>query len=168
MARKAQKLMVIMFSLTTLASTLIIGYSLTFYVGVSLAIRSASVSIRDFRIEFVAEDRMMISTNVAVNNTSPYQFSWLWVEENVYVNETRAGTTYETFSESNPLVILPQAETNHTLEIYLQLAFARPEIREWVADPSVTKSWVAIVDVYCRDPFGSTIKLSASASKEIQ
>jgi hypothetical protein len=92
MANKAQKLLAIIFALVTLTSTVVIAYSFNSYVGISLAVRSLSASVQNFDIELVDEGHMVITTNVVVNNTSPYEFYWVGLEQQVYVNDTYAGS----------------------------------------------------------------------------
>ncbi len=105
MTSKGRKIIAIVFSAATLVSILIIGYSLVYYVEVALALRSTLAYVKDFRIEFIDESHAVVYSNVVVNNTTPFQFTWLWVEENVYVNQTRVGTKYEVFPENNPRLL---------------------------------------------------------------
>jgi len=165
MASKGRKIIAIVFSAATLVSILIIGYSLVYYVEVALALRSTLAYVKDFRIEFIDESHAVVYSNVVVNNTTPFQFTWLWVEENVYVNQTRVGTKYEVFPENNPRLIPPRAETNQTLETHVYLS-AKPEVAQWLSDPSKTKIWVAFIDLYCDAPLQGRIKISTSARLE--
>jgi hypothetical protein len=166
MVRKGRTIVALIFAATTLVSTLVIGYSLIYYVDLSLAMRTVSAYVKDFEVEIAGENHIMISTNVVVNNTTPFQFTWLWIEENVYVNQTRVALKYEVFPENRPRMIPSYAETSYVVEIDLYLTSVKPEIAEWLSDPSMMKIWLAGVDIYCDTPLTGTTKLSTSATIE--
>lgn len=167
MANNASKLLAIIFALVTLTSTVVIVYSLDSYVGVSLAVRSLSAFVEDFSFELVDEGHLIVATNVVVNNTSSYEFQWIGLEQQVYVNDTYAGTARSiNITQMKPVPIPPRAYTNHTLELHVNFEH-KPELFEWILDPTVTKTWITFVDVFCEGPLIGSFSLSTSALKEM-
>ena len=166
MIGRSQKLIALIFTIATILSTVVIAYSSTSYVGVSLAVRSMSAFVADFHAELIDEGHLTVTTMIAVNNTSQYQFSVLVLEQQVYVNQTYAGSSSVTFPRNNPLVVSPRSTTNHTLGIHLPLEFLQPDLVEWLLDPGITKSWVTYVNVFCEGPLVGNFQLSTLASKE--
>lgn len=166
MVRKSQKLLALIFALSTIASTVVIAYSLTNYVGVSLAVRSMSTFVMDFDAELVDEGHVIVTTNIAVNNTSQYQFSVLGIEQQVYANQTYAGTSRATFPQKNPLAVPPYSTVNYTVTLHLFLELLQPDLVDWLLDPEIAKSWLAYVDVFCQGPLIGNFQLSTFANKE--
>lgn len=166
MMRRSQKLIALIFTIVTVLSTIAIAYSLTTYVGVSLAVRSMSAFVSDFNAELVDEGHVMMTTKVAVNNTSEYQFSVLALEQQVLVNQTYAGSSRAVFPQGNPLEVPPHSTANHTLSIYVSFEHLQPDVVEWLLDPGIVKNWVTYVDVFCEGPLVGNFYLSTSASRE--
>lgn len=166
MARRAQKLIALIFMIATLASVVVIAYSLENYVGVSLAIRSMSTFVAGFNVELVDEGNIRVTTDMIVNNTSPYQFSVKSFEEQVYINETYAGTTRVVFPQASALLIQPHSLTNYTLELNLHLDYLEPELVEWLLDSAIAKSWFANIVVFCDGPLIGGFQLFTSITRE--
>jgi hypothetical protein len=166
MMGRSQKLVALIFTIATILSTVVIVYSFTNYVGVSLAVRSMSAFVADFHAELIDEGHVTVTTMIVVNNTSQYQFSLLGLEQQVYVNQTYAGSSRETFPQNDPPAVSPRSTTNHTLELHLLLEFLQPDLVEWLLDPGITKTWVTYVDIFCQGPLVGNFQLSTLASKE--
>jgi LEA14-like dessication related protein len=166
MTNKSQKLLALIFASVTLTSTVVIAYSLDSYVGISLAVRSLSAFVEDFDIELVDEGHLIVKTNVTVNNPSSYEFSWIGLEQQVYVNDTYAGSVRSgDLSQMKPAPISPRSETNHTLELRISFEH-KPELFEWLLDPDITKNWITFVNVFCEGPLIGSFRLSTSALKQ--
>lgn len=163
---RSQKLIALIFTIATILSTVVIAYSVTNYVGVSLAVRSMSASVAIFQAELIDEGHVTVTTVVVVNNTSEYQFSIRALEQQVFVNQTYAGSSRTVFPQASPLIVSPRSVANHTLGIYLSLEHLLPDLVEWLLDPEIAKSWVTYVDVFCEGPIIGRFELSTLASKE--
>src|SRR3989304_6508981 len=166
MASRSQKAIAVAFIIATALSAVVIAYSSTHYVQVSLAIRSLSTSILDFDVELVDETHIVVSREIPVNNTSSFVFTVLFMEQQVDVNETYAGTTRATFSQTNPLRVLSNPNTNYTLRLNINILnlFVEPEQAEWLLDPPIHKNWVTFIDVFCEGPLVGRFKLSTFGS----
>lgn len=128
-------------------------YSFYEYTGVFRAVRSLTISIEDFEFSILDLTSATVTTILTVNNTSPYEFLAIGIQQRIEMNEIHyIGTSNkEGVTNSNPYRITPDSCSNISLTLNLNLVAlgsSNPELVEILFDSSAEKNWQIVALVF--------------------
>ena len=157
MLKGPRKWLMTAFIIATVAVSVAMSYSLSEYLGISIAVRSLHFSVGDFTFEIPDSGHVRATTTLILNNTSSYSFLVVGLHQRVLVNgEYFVGVSEkEGISTSNPLQLLGRSSQNVSLILSVDLAIletSSPELVELLITPSMQKSWQIYADASMDGP----------------
>ncbi len=153
MAGKARKIFLLAFAMITVVLVAAMLYSFYEYTGIFKAVRSLTISIQDFEYNTLDLTSALTTTTIAVNNTSPYEFLAIGIQQRIEMNDIYyVGTSNkEGITNSNPYRITPNSCSNITLTLNLNLialGSSNPELVELLFDSSAEKNWQIVALIF--------------------
>ena len=153
MAGKARKIFLLAFAMITVVLVAAMLYSFYEYTGIFKAVRSLTISIQDFEYNTQDLTSAVTTTTLAVNNTSPYEFLAIGIQQRIEMNDIYyVGTSNkEGITNSNPYRIAPNSCSNITLTLNLNLialGSSNPQLVELLFDSSAEKNWQIVALIF--------------------
>lgn len=169
MPRKARKLFLLAFVLATVVLAVIMLYSLNEYLGIFKAVRSLKITIQGFNFSILDPANARATTTVSLNNTSPYEFLTVGIQQRIEMNELYyIGTSRnEEITSTDPHRIAPNSCSNVTLTVNLRLEVlgtSNPDLVELLFDSSVQKTWQIAVFAFVEGPLLGQFRISTARS----